>query len=256
MSKSIKSLFIALVILLLVISNNLPVQGKDRGPLTKIKFVHYKKEKEDARNRKTPRPSATPMPTSVPVPTATPTASTCFGFISDGAKWKTSENITLNSNNSFGLTQSFLTDKITKGVGQWESYGSNIFGNIVIDNSATANFSSIDNKNTIQFTNLGNDQIAVTNVWGFFGGDTSSREIVEWDMQVNTKYVFGDAAQNGSLMDFQEIVTHELGHAAGMKDLYDGSCNLETMYGYSYGGEVIKRDLYNGDIFGIKQLYK
>jgi hypothetical protein len=57
-------------------------------------------------------------------------------------------------------------------------------------------------------------------------------------------------------MDVQNIVTHELGHCAGMDDLYESNAVEETMYGYSEEGETKKRDLYLGDITGIIGLYK
>jgi hypothetical protein len=41
-----------------------------------------------------------------------------------------------------------------------------------------------------------------------------------------------------------------------MADLYTASCNQETMYGYATEGETQKRDLSNGDITGIRSLYK
>ena len=56
-------------------------------------------------------------------------------------------------------------------------------------------------------------------------------------------------------MDLQNIATHELGHSAGMGDLYSGSCSTQTMFGYSGYGEIIKRDLATGDIQGIRKLY-
>jgi hypothetical protein len=58
------------------------------------------------------------------------------------------------------------------------------------------------------------------------------------------------------VMDILNIATHELGHAAGMGDLYNTSASKETMYGYSSEGEITKRDLYIGDTAGIKNLYK
>lgn len=47
----------------------------------------------------------------------------------------------------------------------------------------------------------------------------------------------------------RDIVTHELGHGIGLADIYD--CELETMYGYSTEGDIIKRDLYDGGIAGL-----
>ena len=57
-------------------------------------------------------------------------------------------------------------------------------------------------------------------------------------------------------MDLQNILTHELGHCAGMGDLYQTDAIEETMFGYSDEGETYKRDLYKGDIAGVTNLYE
>ena len=56
-------------------------------------------------------------------------------------------------------------------------------------------------------------------------------------------------------MDFENIATHELGHAVGLGDLYTSECSEQTMYGYAGYGEIKKRDLEAGDIAGITKLY-
>lgn len=55
--------------------------------------------------------------------------------------------------------------------------------------------------------------------------------------------------------DIQNVGTHEVGHTLVLNDLYDLTDNEETMYGYSYLGETKKRDLYTGDIAGIRFIY-
>ena len=57
-------------------------------------------------------------------------------------------------------------------------------------------------------------------------------------------------------MDLLNITVHEIGHCAGMGDLYDSGAYLESEYGYSAYGETIKRDLYTGDKTSIKKLYQ
>jgi hypothetical protein len=56
-------------------------------------------------------------------------------------------------------------------------------------------------------------------------------------------------------MNFPNILTHELGHALGLEDLYSSSCNEETMYGYASLGENKKASLNIGDIEGVNRLY-
>lgn len=71
-----------------------------------------------------------------------------------------------------------------------------------------------------------------------------------------TDYEWGNADIDGiSVMDLQNIATHELGHAAGLGDLYKPPATEETLYGYANYGETKKRGLYYGDIAGIKKLY-
>lgn len=218
-----------------------PPPKVDRGPLTKVTFIHYR------------RGAAKPPPDSA----NKPSAGTCYSYIASGAKWKAPADYLINPTNS-GLENTLIQQSVAKGVIEWERYGgSNIFGLGNSDPTATIGANN-DSKNVVSFGPYpNNDAIAITTVWGYFSGDPTLREIVEWDMQFNNYYQFGDASVNGSaVMDLQNVATHELGHGAGMADLYSGGCSVETMYGYSAYGEIIKRDLSNGDIQGIRKLYR
>ncbi len=211
----------------------------DKGSLEKITFIHYKKgfAKPEAPGK------------SKPV--------TCYGYLASGAKWKTIEPYLVNPTNSDSLGASFVESAVTAGVAEWEKYGGNIFGSGSIDYNATYAENIADGENTVSFGTYQNSGvIAVTNVWGYFGGKPQSRQLLEWDLLFNDTYFeFGDAAINPALMDLQNIATHEIGHAAGMNDLYNTACYQETMYGYSTEGETSKRDLSSGDIVGITKLY-
>jgi hypothetical protein len=55
-------------------------------------------------------------------------------------------------------------------------------------------------------------------------------------------------------MDFDNITTHEVGHAVGMGHP-DSTCTLETMYAYAGNDETKKQDLYTGDIADVNRLY-
>jgi hypothetical protein len=221
--------------------NERPKGLEDRGPLTKITFIHYKKG-----YAKPPWAGGGKKPQSK-----------CYDFLARGAKWKTQETYLVNPANADGLSDDFVKTAVDAGVGEWETYGGDIFGGGTLDNNASYNDGNYDEINTTSFGSYPDDGvIAVATVWGYFSGPPQTRELVEWDILFNEHFIWGNGAANSALMDLQNIATHELGHGAGMDDLYETSCNLETMYGYSIEGETMKRNLHTGDIAGIEKLYK
>ncbi len=150
-------------------------------------------------------------------------------------------------------------------MGKWEDAADGIVGNnksinILGNGTATTTdlsvgYGKLNGKNEAYFAALSdNNTIAVTYVWGIFSGPVAKRQLVEWDQVYNTYYSWSDKGEAGK-MDFEDIATHELGHAFGMNDLYNKACNQQTMYGYASFGEIIKRTLENGDINGISILY-
>jgi len=221
-------------------SNSIPPGLEDKGPLTKITFIHYKNGDV--------KPSHLGKPAK---------DKACYTFLANGAKWKTVENYFINPTNS-GLDNSLIEQAINNGVAEWEEYGGpDIFGSGSLDSSAPYDSDHMDNKNVTVFDSYPNPNvIAVTTVWGYFYGPPRTRELVEWDILFNKDFAWGDGGINQTVMDLQNIATHELGHSAGMGDLYNTSCSAETMYGYSSYGETSKRDLNTGDIAGIQTLYK
>jgi len=183
-----------------------------------------------------------------------------YTYIAKGAKWRTVEDLRLNPSCDENLSQPLITNAVEAGLDEWETPGNavfDIFGTVVLDPSATYNDGAYRGCNTISFGSYGDpDVIAITTVWGYFSGPISQREIVEAHILMNDDFVWGDASAGPVVMDVQNIVTHELGHCAGMGDLYESPAGEETMYGYSTEGELKKRDLYKGDITGIINLYE
>ena len=193
-------------------------------------------------------------PTAKPDKNSRPSA--CYAFLAKDAKWKTVEPWLINTANSYGLTAdsifSILTDSITK----WENAAkADILGNgSVTANDLLADLSYPDTLNEVYFGPLDDGAIAMTVIWGIFDGTPKTRELREWDQIYNSLYTWSDTGATDA-MDFENIATHELGHSAGMGDLYDSACGEETMFGYATWGETIKRTLNAGDLFGIGKLY-
>ena len=215
-------------------------QGDTDRVLTKITFIHFR-----GAHAKPDKPGG-----------GKPTQDGYYAYLAKGCRWKTPENFVLNPLNGDGVPPEFVQQAVAAGMNEWEKYGGTaIFGTLALDGNAAYNDSATDGVNAFSFGPLPLDIIAVTTVWGYFGGPVQTREIVEADMLFNDAYLWGDGEANPSLMDLQNIATHELGHVAGMDDLYIAGAFRETMYGYSDEGDIAKRDLYNGDITGIKKLY-
>ena len=182
----------------------------------------------------------------------------CYALLSKGAKWKTTENYVLDSTNNNGLTESFISSKTEEGINAWDSEVSfDIFGVRNLSGSVNrSEISELNGKNEIFFDALNEgNAIAVTYVWGIWGGPIFGREIVEFDMILNEgTFEFGDAELNSQVMDFLNIFAHEIGHGAGMGHPSD-ACTEETMFRFASFGEIKKRTLEAGDKAGVKALY-
>jgi hypothetical protein len=174
--------------------------------------------------------------------------STCYSLFAKGARWKTTESYITGTGVNLNLMQT--------SADTWDSEVSfDVFGTGASGETDGADNVAPDGKNEVELQNLGpSNTIAYTIVWGIFSGPPRGRVLVEWDMVFNTDYAFGDADSDSSVMDFQNIATHELGHSLGLGHP-DGSCTEETMYAYAGFGETKKRTLEAGDISGVNELY-
>ena len=174
--------------------------------------------------------------------------SSCYAFISKGARWKTTEQYIIDSNLDSALTESSLE--------AWDSQVSfDVVGtrnvNGIIDG---ADSSGPDGKNEVLFNNLGaTSTVAYTIIWGVLSGPLNQRKITEWDTVFNSGYSWSLTGEAGK-MDYMNVAVHEFGHSIGMAHPSD-SCTDESMYRFVDYGETKKRSLNNGDIVGIKKLY-
>lgn len=193
--------------------------------------------------------------------------SSCFAFLAKDAKWKSVEPWVMNTSNSRSLDGTTVFNLLSGGIDEWEdatdgtvdgNQGVNILGaGSVTTAILAADLTSPDNVNEVYFADIDEPGvIAVTIVWGIFGGPPFARKLVEWDM------VFDDvsfdwsaeAAGVAGKMDFDNIAIHELGHAVGMGHP-ESTCTEETMYAFADFAEIKKRDLNSGDIAGVAKLY-
>jgi hypothetical protein len=190
---------------------------------------------------------------------AAPTARLgCYSVLGYGA-WTSVEGWGFDDTNSSGLAAADIQATLETGHGTWETGAGSvdIFGSYDSSNSGNASSSS-DGENNVEFGNAGGGGIvAITYIWGRYTGRVSSRYINEWDQIYDDRYdwTIGDPVGSGA-MDFLDVATHELGHAAGLgHPRTSAACSNETMYAYVATGETKKRDLDTGDLQGIQSLY-
>lgn len=181
-----------------------------------------------------------------------------YKLLAKGVKWKNYPvTYVIDPDNPYNLTQAEIVSAFTASAEEWDDHtGTELFGSYTIDTGATWDDDAPDGRNELLFDDYPDSGvIAVTIIWGYFSGPPPTREIIEFDILFNTDFTWGDATEDPTVMDLINIATHELGHGAGLADLYDSGTNEETMYGYSGYGETSKRDLFTGDIAGIQELY-
>lgn len=207
-----------------------PVIDDDWG-LTRVDFIHYAK------------PDG--------LPGKGPQENSCYKLM--GVEWKALPvNYTINPTNADGLSKEFVTGAISTSAETWDTETAIELFNDSYQVDYSAQYGLQNFQNAIVFGNYPDSRvIAVTSVWYTNKG----KQIVEFDMLFNDYFQWGDANYNPSVMDLQNIATHELGHGVGMNDIYSTTCSVVTMYGYSNYGETDKRTLEPPDIAGLEKMY-
>lgn len=188
-----------------------------------------------------------------------------YTYLASGARWRTTEAYVVNAWNPSGVPAAAIAADLDAAATAWDSrVAYQVFGSgstttavLAADWDATA----VDDVNEVYFgdtSSMGADTVAVTVVWGYFSGSPKTRQLLGWDMVFNKDLAegWGDAAAPAAVWDVRGIATHEIGHAAGMGDLYTTAAAEQTMYGYASPGETKKRTLESGDIAGITALYE
>ncbi|NQT07548.1 matrixin family metalloprotease [Candidatus Bathyarchaeota archaeon] len=225
MNKKLSSLIcIALIVIISIPVVSIAFAGKpDKGPIEKRVFIH--RVKPD-------KPGKPPKP---------------------GKEWYKYSGIHWASTD---LPVTYVVDyELDLGVIEtsfetWDDETATELFFVGVQREVTAGF--LDDTNALSYGNYPTSGvIAVTYIWyyGYTG------EIVEVDTLFDTDYTWGDATFDPTVMDLQNIATHEFGHWLLLHDLYNRPARTQTMYGYSTYGETIKRTLESGDIAGIQEIY-
>jgi hypothetical protein len=188
-------------------------------------------------------------------------SSSCYEFIAKGLKWTSPSTYIIDPSGSNGdLNDAAIENIIRDAIDEWNENAPNDPFGQQLDDSVTGSTWDNDGKNEIFFADI--DQpgvIAAVQVYGVWWGPPSQRYMIEQDLifdNVDFQWTNIDntSLAGNNVMDLENIAQHELGHSAGLSHP-DDSCIDETMYRYAGSWEDKKRDLHDGDIAGIAELY-
>jgi len=210
---------------------------KAKAPdLEKIEFIHWKKDFAKPEGAKVPKPPS------------------CYKFLTPTkVKWTVlPANYVINPTNPQYLGEDFIKSAVFNSAETWDAATSKELMDDTYTIDYTATYGVQDYENAITFGNYPTaGVIAVTTVWY----NPATKAIVEFDVMFDTDWTWGDATASSTVMDLQNIATHELGHGVGLADVYDTVCSTVTMYGHSDYGEIQKKTLETPDITGLQTLY-
>ena len=171
-----------------------------------------------------------------------------YSLYKGGVKWADGVEVSYKVNSS-GVSNKAV-QAIVDSFNAWDDETSrDLFADSAGDTTNTG--VKYDEENTISWTSIPQQGvIAMCSFWV----NTKSKQIVEFDIEFNTYYVWSTSGASGA-MDVQNIATHEIGHTLVLNDLYQPVNSSQTMYGYSDLGDISKRTLESGDIAGLWALY-
>lgn len=233
MKRRITLTLVTLVILIIFVMSltaaTFAKAGKTNPDLVRVNLVHYSslKSKKPAKNQK-------------------------YELL--GFKWD-APNVTYRINPAgSGMNSAVVTSNISAAAETWDdATARDLFNDkYVVDTSAS--FGKMDTSNSIVFGSIGDDKvIAITAIWF----NKKTKQILEFDIEFNTYFSWGEVTSpDDHLMDLRNIATHELGHAAGLGDIYNPAYSYVTMYGYSHPGDTEKTTLAAPDIKGLQKIYE
>jgi hypothetical protein len=160
-------------------------------------------------------------------------------------------DLVVYTDNPDGLSTDFVFNAVSDAVYAWDYVTADSLLNTITARTGTSSVNR-NYENAVLFGDYPTTGvIAVATVWY----DRRSKQMLECDIMFDTDFTWGDVTVNPSVMDLQNIATHELGHCFNLADIYDSSLSYLTMYGYSGYGDIEKRTLADGDIAGIQSLF-
>jgi len=209
--------------------------SSDATTLIRFDLIHY------YQSRATKRPSSV--------------TSTCYNLL-DVREPTLPVSCAINPDNPDKLTEDFVVSAISAAAATWnKAIKKNAFDKeYAVDGTIKAPV--VDGTNSIVFSDIFLDTSIISETSLYVDSSTTPWTIIEFDILLNSKLAWGDATQDPNVMDVQAVVTHELGHALGLGDVWDPACSQDTMYGFSSFGSTQDRKLSKPDIRALRLIYQ
>ncbi len=180
----------------------------------------------------------------------------CVPPIVEGARWRQPFEVIIDPTNSDGISRDLIVNHLWRGANEWESRLSQTVMTGQDTSGCVDGFDndSPDGKNEVMFGFIEEPSVlAITVLWGIFGGPLNEREILESDIMFNLHFDWGNAAANSNVHGIWNIGSHEFGHKYGMG--HSPGTSSSTMHPTAVAGETKKRDILQCEADALCELY-
>jgi len=187
-------------------------------------------------------------------------ASGCCGTL--GGRLYAAEAYELQAANDGTFAAADVSSSFASAVSAWEAVIGNKFGSqTAVTETAGLVFNG---KNQVGLGVLEVDSpgaLAVTGLWfvcpggGSVDGCAQTLEVSEWDQTYDLRDYDWSLDGSSSNYNLYPVFLHELGHSAGLDDLYSSGCSGATMYGYRSRGDLSRDSIDSATKACARNLY-
>ena len=133
------------------------------------------------------------------LPNQTHVGASCANHIAEGAVWRNPHELIIDPTNDDGIPRQLFVDMVSASVHEWESrlHFTVVSGQDTDGCVDGFDSDSPDGKNEIMMGFVEEPGVlAMTIIWGIFGGPLQDREILETDIIFNLHFPWGNASVN------------------------------------------------------------
>jgi len=179
-----------------------------------------------------------------------------YGYSFEGSRfWRDTalpQSYYISVHNTY-LQPAQVIPEITAAFQTWEDDPASYFDVTYAGQNDNLHRNQFDGINVVTWEPI--DGVGGTLAYSYTRLDVGTGRMVECDIALDCDEIWGIGL--GTVYDVQNIVAHEVGHFAGLDDLYDTTYDddLMTMYKHSEKNQISKRTIEWGDKAGLRFAY-